>query len=156
MKAGSVKHCQACREVYSSTSALTNHVRQVHQLSVRATFPSGSTYEIKRDSGGQFKCVCGRPFQLSNSLHRHVRLCKGNGIMTEPENTLEEAEGLTGDTVLNDDEEAPVVDEDEHDEDISDLSYDLVGISCLKMVLICFQRMTNYVQSNASSTTECS
>ena len=133
MADGASIRCQTCNGDFRSRSALTNHVRNIHQSLVSATFPWGSTLEIKRGSDGHFKCVCGRSLRLSNSLHRHARSCKADELTSEPENILEKDERLSYGEVERDEDggeasrdRGPREGDADH---AGDLSYGFVGIS---------------------------
>lgn len=114
--------CVTCEAVFAHRSALKDHIKQIHQGSVKVTFTDGTTASIKRDHEGVFKCMCGRVFTLPGSARRHAKRCDGRDDTTVT--TAADDEGESG-TMEEREEEG----EEEGGEDMmDDLSYDLVSI----------------------------
>jgi hypothetical protein len=69
--------CNECNEIFRTRTALENHVRAIHQPSVKVKFLNGDAMEIKRANDGEFKCDCGRGFKLPYSMQKHAKICSG-------------------------------------------------------------------------------
>ena len=113
--------CVICEDIFAHRSALKDHIKRLHQESVKVTFTDGTIASIKRDHEGVFKCICGRVFRLPGSARRHAKGCDGADDTTVT--TAADEEGELG-TMEERDEEGEEAGEDP----MEDLSYDLVGI----------------------------
>ena len=119
--------CNMCGAIFPNRASCKNHVRNIHQAKVQATFPRDRVEVIKRSPEGEFKCICGKNFSLPDSVRRHAKTCMA-------------MEGALG-TVMNEgDGEGGVEEEPESDMEGGrvdvytsvDPSYDFVGIPITK------------------------
>ena len=113
--------CIICEDVFAHRPALKDHIKRVHQESVKVTLMDGRIVSIKRGHEGMFKCVCGHAFGHPGSARRHVKGCDGGDNTTVT--TAADDEGESGNLEEREDER-----EEEGEETMEDLSYDLVGI----------------------------
>ena len=113
--------CVVCEEVFAHRAALKDHIKRVHQESVKITFTDGTIASIKRDHEGVFKCVCGRVFGHPGSARRHAKRCDGGDNTTV---TTAAEDG--GESVIM--EQRDGEGEEAGEDPMEDLSYDLVGI----------------------------
>ena len=112
---GGLLSCTACNEIFRTRSALNNHVRSKHQLSVTVKFNNGSATEIQRGNNDAFNCGCGRSFKLPYSMQKHARLCSGESASAEDASVDEhdaESEGESDASESNDDDAGNDIPED--------------------------------------------
>jgi len=69
--------CTNCKELFKSRTALNNHVRYSHQLTVKVRFSNGIVREITKGENNIFTCNCGKVFRHPRSLLRHTKQCDG-------------------------------------------------------------------------------
>jgi len=67
--------CSGCKEVFRTRSTLKNHVKHIHQSTIKVRFSNGKVREIAKLSDDGFQCDCGKVFQYPQSMHRHARRC---------------------------------------------------------------------------------
>ena len=103
--------CNTCQRSFNDRSTWNNHVKAMHQKSVRATYLNGTIKRIERGMNGMFTCICDSEFSLGNSLRRHAKMCHREDVALTDSNGGEEGSEI--------------------DVEISDLPFDCVGISLL-------------------------
>ena len=101
--------CNSCQQSFDNLSMRNNHVKTVHQKSVRATYSNGTTKRIKRGINGTFTCICNDEFSLGNSLRRHAKRCQAETLASTDSNRRDEGREINV--------------------DISDLPFDCIGSS---------------------------
>ena len=102
--------CSTCKEIFRTRSALKNHVKHLHQSTVKVRLADGKVREITKVSDNGFKCECGKVFQYPSSIFRHAKQCYGvtmeeeNGVMVEEENgvMVDKENGITVEEELMD------------------------------------------------------
>jgi len=72
--------CSICKTLLRTQSQLYNHVRRVHQTTVKVKFQSGEIKEISRQVDGTFICICGKVFKHPGSLHGHAKRCSSTTL----------------------------------------------------------------------------
>lgn len=85
-------YCRLCNELLRSRTLLNNHVRRVHQSTVKVRFQNGEVREIQKGRDGSFTCNCGKVFKHPISVRQHGKQCIG----TELENNCELDNGTSG------------------------------------------------------------
>ena len=68
-------HCSICKELFKTQSTLKNHIKHVHQSTVKIKLANGKVREITRSVDNGFECECGNVFQYPQSLFRHAKRC---------------------------------------------------------------------------------
>lgn len=86
MKTNALFKCIKCSDIFRSRNDLENHVKRVHQPSVKVKFKNGGATEVKKARDNTFQCRCGKKFKLPDSLRRHAKGCNGE----LPEQEIEE------------------------------------------------------------------
>ena len=68
-------NCIECSTQWNSKTALDNHRREVHQMSVIVMF-QGRSKQIHRNENKLFRCpFCSKQFKSSTSIRRHGKIC---------------------------------------------------------------------------------
>lgn len=62
---------------------MTYHVKRDHQSSVKVKFENGSVAEVKKEEDGTFICKCEKRFNLSVTLRKHAKTCRGESSESE-------------------------------------------------------------------------
>jgi hypothetical protein len=62
---------------------LTYHVKRDHQSSVKVKFKNGAVTEVKKREDGTFTCKCGKKFNISVTLRKHAKTCRGEPSESE-------------------------------------------------------------------------
>ena len=114
--------CVVCDNVFAHRPALKDHIKRVHQESVKVTLTDGRIVSIKRGHEGMFKCICGRVFGHPGSARRHAKGCDGGDDTTVTTAADEEGESRTME------QRAEEGEEEAGEDTVDDLSYDLAGI----------------------------
>ena len=87
--------CSTYKEIFRTPSGLKNHVKNLHQSTIKVRLADGKVREITKLVDSGFKCECGKTFQHTSSIFRHAKQCYG--VMTEEDNgvTMEKENGVT-------------------------------------------------------------
>lgn len=73
-------HCSICKELFRTQSILKNHIKRVHQSTVKVKFVNDEVREITKVEDDGFKCICGKVFQHPRSILRHAKQCSGTTV----------------------------------------------------------------------------
>lgn len=68
--------CNSCPQSFDSLSMRNNHVKAIHQKSVRVTYSDGTMKRIERGINGTFTCICNNDFSFGDALRRHAKKCQ--------------------------------------------------------------------------------
>src|SRR5579871_5308277 len=72
------KVCKDCWITFPTRSALTNHIKQTHQIIVKTRFQDETVHNLVRDPNGKFPCLCDiKNFSHPSALQRHAKKCSG-------------------------------------------------------------------------------
>lgn len=122
--------CIQCKDVFRSRYELNNHVKRVHQTSVKITFAYGDTAIIEKGGDGKFKCRCEKRFRLPHSLQRHAKECRAE--------TMRPSEGHENEGSVSEGGSEPM---DLDEEEVDDM------IDCFGTTpFLSFLKFTNYRQ----------
>ena len=68
--------CKHCGEVFPSKGSYQVHFRQNHQYNVKIRNGNESESTKLRSESQKFECICGRSYEIYQSIQRHQKGCQ--------------------------------------------------------------------------------